>query len=118
MTELGVEIDVCPSCHGVWLEAGKLEALVASSEFFEGDFEVNQSELACAHCSEEKLVTIEMPWGTFARCPACGGIFIDGETLDEITDEESTGNEAIDAVAGSAYGLGALLEIIRLIGPH
>lgn len=33
----GIMIDVCPECRGVWLDAGELEKLVASSDRWEAE---------------------------------------------------------------------------------
>lgn len=32
MTKSGVLIDVCPRCHGVWLDRGEMEKIVASGK--------------------------------------------------------------------------------------
>ncbi|MCC6239065.1 MAG: zf-TFIIB domain-containing protein [Phycisphaerales bacterium] len=43
---LGVQLDYCPSCHGVWLECGNLNALIerANEDVVEA---VHQAEIDC-----------------------------------------------------------------------
>jgi len=28
----GIEVDICPRCHGIWLDRGELESLLGASE--------------------------------------------------------------------------------------
>jgi Zn-finger nucleic acid-binding protein len=45
-TRLGVEIDYCPSCRGVWLDRGELDKLLARSDHDEdGDHDRDDRRL-------------------------------------------------------------------------
>ena len=81
--EEGIEIDVCDSCHGVWLDPGELEA-IGNTEFsprtFRYDVLISSS---CPRC-DGKFSTATTEMGPIARCVGCGGVFVGGETMDYI----------------------------------
>jgi len=39
VTREGVQIDMCPSCRGVWLDRGELEKLMSSVKAYESEHE-------------------------------------------------------------------------------
>ena len=100
-----IEIDVCPECEAMWLDAGELDRLdesirtsteqdLAYEEVPEDDLE-NWAPLLCPRCERAayrdahgvRLVTIA-PVGTpdlvLERCPRCAGIFLEAGQLDTI----------------------------------
>jgi uncharacterized protein len=89
-----VELDVCPKCHGIWLDAGEMTALM---EWFTPADSFIQDTLACeglvAHsgaldvpcphdetplkgCVVPKTDGLSSP--TLDICPSCHGIWVDG----------------------------------------
>lgn len=43
VNRLGVQIDVCPECRGVWLDGGELDKLIATGESWESDYRSRES---------------------------------------------------------------------------
>ena len=86
-----IVVDVCPSCRGIWLDAGEFDPLVAerfAGEPLEAYFALTAepSVRAAAICpvdgAEMGLVRfddLELDW-----CGDCHGIWIDGYERDEL----------------------------------
>lgn len=93
----GVEVDVCPTCAGVWLDKGELEKLYGSWGIVDierataGDRAVPPStpavDLSCPAC-EGKLITISIKGVGLDGCIKCGGLWLDkgeiGPALDHV----------------------------------
>ena len=101
----GIEVDVCPQCKGLWLDAGEFDPLVG--ERFRGEpvegYLANESReadtcrycgllqvgSACAKCQRplavncpvdgEAMQVVDFEEMQFDRCPTCRGFWIDGE---------------------------------------
>ena len=117
--ERGMEIDICDSCNGVWLDAGELTKLAEDEKRRRYTWTIlaNQecplTTLNCSRCSETILVEVVIEDHAFQVCRGCGGLFIDSGTLDSITlreDDEYRGTmrESI-AIEGVIQSLSALL---------
>jgi Zn-finger nucleic acid-binding protein len=90
-----VEVDLCPGCHGLWLDRDEIHALGAKSDVvLEGlrvavQAEANQPEAPtttaqpCPAC-HGKLSVASL--GTFSveHCMECGGLFLDRGELDKV----------------------------------
>jgi len=103
--ERGIELDVCDSCNGVWLDAGELTKLSELSKDEESrrsswtiptDQQCPLTTLHCSRCSDTLLVEVIIKHHAFQGCRVCNGLFIDSGTLDSITsidnyeDQETT----------------------------
>jgi uncharacterized protein len=96
-----VEIDQCPTCHGVWLDDGEIARIIESEEeafdhalvvqaveaAFAGipTHEVESKE-ACPHC-QSQLLAINFAYNSGVivdRCPKGHGIWFDGKELDQL----------------------------------
>lgn len=93
--EATVEIDECPSCHGVWLDAGELEKIQESKERDHEealsrppDYAIRAHRAArqkqegkrrCSHCGRE-MESREYAYCSqivIDVCPECRGIWLD-----------------------------------------
>ncbi len=92
--ERGIELDICDSCNGVWLDAGELTKLSELSKDEESrrcswtiptDQECPLTTLHCSRCSDPLLVKVVVKNHVFLGCPICNSLFIDSGTLDSIT---------------------------------
>jgi len=54
-------IDICPSCHGVWLDKGELQKLI----------ETDRYKLKLSPISEISESKGEKPWESEIGCPKC-----------------------------------------------
>ncbi len=88
-----VEVDLCPSCGGLWLDAGELEKLGTGAD---GDVQKLRTALVGSESPDPPSDTIvpcpacdgklrEMKLGpvTIEFCGACNGIFLDKGELDQ-----------------------------------
>jgi len=104
----GIEIDVCPSCNGIWLDEGELSALASlEPKAFEGVEHIlippeekmeeirqsaNVSERICPRCGV-KLYTYRYGGNSdivIDGCERCGGIWLDAGELKKILDYMDT----------------------------
>lgn len=89
--ERGIELDICDSCNGVWLDGGELTKLAEKEEnrrcswTIPTDQECPPTTLHCSRCSDPLLVKVIIKNHVFLGCPICNGLFIDSGTLDRIT---------------------------------
>lgn len=96
-----VEVDQCPSCHGVWLDDGEIAHIIESEETtFDHASIVQAVESAFAgiptheidsieHCPRcaSQLLAINFAYNSGVivdRCPKGHGIWFDGKELDSI----------------------------------
>jgi Zn-finger nucleic acid-binding protein len=82
-----VELDVCPTCRGMWLDWSELEQLVefaaevpgaAANMSWQRDLQAGR----CASCQTRPLLErVEVGSYSLDRCPRCLGIWFDGGEL-------------------------------------
>ena len=84
----GIELDVCPWCHGLWFDAGELallsEKLGRSLRVSEGSLEraeTSEKPLGCPRCDRamDKVTLGASPKMVLDRCAAHGLWFDQGE---------------------------------------
>ncbi len=104
---LGVEVDVCPMCEGIWFDKGELFEIIKADlrsgdvdglfredidgKEVQGSYDVLNEKLAfCPRC-EERGEKVEMKRSLDKKngiwldsCPVCGGIWLDGGELAKI----------------------------------
>lgn len=116
--ERGIELDICDSCNGVWLDAGELTTLAEDEENRRNSWTIPsnqdwpQTNLHCVRCSDTFLVRVVIEHHGFQGCRHCNGLFIDSGTLDSITSREDDEEQstAMDYVAmGLLDALASLL---------
>lgn len=87
-----VVVDVCPSCRGMWVDEGELDALddsvssnaeVLNYEKIEG----SEEPLDCPRCDGEQLVPLAPPESkdlVIDHCESCHGFWLDEGELDRV----------------------------------
>jgi uncharacterized protein len=89
-TLAGVTVDGCPRCHGVWLDAGELDALstlgwteVRSLAAGRLSPEQNQKRGNCPrdHSPLLRVYSALQRAIVLDRCGQCGGVWLDGGEL-------------------------------------
>ncbi|MFO8014316.1 MAG: zf-TFIIB domain-containing protein [Phycisphaerae bacterium] len=90
-------VDVCPSCGGVWLDSGELNALATGMhgdiEYCSVDEEVHRDrfpERPCSRCPDttmRKINLLRLSDIIFDWCPSCGGFFLDKGEVDRMNAE-------------------------------
>jgi len=103
----GIEIDSCPACGGIWLDAGELEALVGSPppRKEKPDPDLGPPELGCPICVD-KLVKDR--YGSTQvvvdKCPHGDGIWLDQGELEQILDAYRGATAAVQSHDEHAAG--------------
>jgi len=91
-----IEIDCCPACEGIWLDAGELELLfgddqacrrfLAGGNPAAGRVEKTRRCPICRARMEKRATASDAPV-TYDRCPRGHGIWLDGGELQTILKE-------------------------------
>ncbi len=110
-TVSGVEVDLCPSCGGLWLDAGELERIGKSDAKSMGELQKSlkgsatpeppsETQTSCPACSAE-LKQTKVGSVTVDFCTTCKGVFLDKGELDEAV-RVTAGASFADVVAAAA----------------
>ena len=94
-----VEIDYCDQCHGIWLDAGELELLLADHEAKHTILEsfaparVKEKKLKCPICAKKmKKVQSGGPQGVVLdQCPRGHGLWFNRGELPELLSQGGLG---------------------------
>ena len=92
-----VEIDVCPSCGGIWLDNHELKKLddnffvdVEAVAFESVEATAEDAQLACPRCDDSPALSKVKPaqFGEVVvdTCPSCKGFWLDKGELDKMKD--------------------------------
>jgi len=92
-----VEIDTCPDCHGVWLDAKELSRLddnffvdVEKMEFGPVQASEEDKPVACPRCEGGPIMNKVHPIGhetvVIDNCATCEGFWLDGGELEKMKD--------------------------------
>jgi len=85
-----VPVNFCPSCKGLWLDAGKINYFVQnppviSQQLSQGLINESQSSRLCPACQKPmRTGGLLNPSLEINRCPSCQGIFLDTGELAEL----------------------------------
>lgn len=93
-----VEIDYCPNCEGIWLDAGELELLYENKNeipSFKTTVEVKEKTIKCPICSKkmEKTKFEGNEDIILDRCRKGDGIWFDADELEKVLLSGRPGNE-------------------------
>ena len=108
-----VELDICSSCGGMWLERDELRRLSAHPDELQalrnhlGDDEPDADPEASGDCPACARRLSVASVGTFRveYCTTCGGVFLDRGELDKVLEQTKAKNIAtIVALARSRGG--------------
>ncbi len=118
----GVEIDICDTCHGVWLDPGELDQISDLRRFVNRSFGDSElSNLKCPHCSTRTFGMVETARGTFAICITCKGVFVGGKTIEQLAgmaEESKAGTTAMDVIVEVPNLLSLLSDLVWLFSSH
>ena len=107
-----VVLDYCPSCKGLWFDAGELAQHLAGSQARVDEASLVPAEatgLSCPRCDGARLAHVRVDSVTLDLCPRCRGIFLDvgevHELLGAIRRVEYAGDPALARLGNLALGL-------------
>lgn len=102
-----VLLDVCPKCHGLWLDKGELDQLDKSiwANVEDHPFHLAESDHKQAVCPKCEIDLKPVSPADFSdvivdRCPTCDGFWLDNGELDRMQDVAT----AIDSKASAPSG--------------
>jgi len=127
---VGVEIDRCPNCGGIWLDGGEIKELIARRSSPDGDAQLEAAidrlskarplggappmvagdavHKACPACSG-KLTIAHFAQTQIEHCNACQGVFLDrGELARAMKLVDSNEATTIMALAASVTTSGTI----------
>lgn len=95
----GVEVDRCPTCHGMWLDMLELEqlvreqpaALLADDRRFHASPNTADQRLACPNCRGARLIKLNSrlrPGTIIDSCQVCYGNWLDAGELTRLTGQD------------------------------
>lgn len=78
-----VMLDVCDSCHGVWLDPHEFEMLPKLSASLTPEASpTNDWDFKCPGCSCRSNVLVDTQIGKLHRCTDCAGVYIPHRLLE------------------------------------
>jgi len=89
------EVDTCPSCGGIWLDAEELARMddnlfvdVETIEYRAAKDSASDAALTCPRCSVrmDKVHPAEFEAVVVDNCPTCKGFWLDAGELDKLRD--------------------------------
>lgn len=115
---LDVEVDLCPGCGGMWLDAGEIKKLAQTpADALEQVAKIDKSkkgksadviDTPCPACNGKLMIATFGPT-SIEHCSACGGVFLDrGELEKAMRLVDSTEATTIVALARSVSTSGEL----------
>ena len=99
-----LEIDVCDTCHGIWLDPEEfkfLHKLTASLSDSESD--VDSWNFKCPGCESRDSQRISTDLSTAHRCISCLGVFLPRELL-ESTSKSVNNKPSPTQIGFGTYG--------------
>ena len=120
--QLGIHVDLCPGCRGIWFDSGELEAYrqrvvggtVLSALTFEREPDVEPWN--CPGCRQKTLIAGKLGKLVLDKCSSCRGVFVPRSTLEVFKPKMDivVPGEAV-ADAGGFAGLEALGEVLSWV---
>ena len=122
---LGLELDKCHKCDGLWLDHGELERLrdaevpnveeLIERKYGDPEFQPDTTDayMRCPRCVDARLARQHYTYinpVAIDRCERCMGIWLDDTELNAITEEKRQLNEQDQQVKGF---LAALVQKFR-----
>lgn len=93
---LGVEVDCCPLCSGIWLDAGELEPILGAMTGEsppESDAPAcaeDEAPMRCPRCGAV-AVLVHTPLARVNLCSACHGLWLDAHELGKLKELHDAG---------------------------
>ena len=85
-----VEIDLCPTCNGVWFDQGELELLLGSDAAIDSKAARTDEHLRQCPLCPQKMDKVNIGPGRrvlIDTCPDGCGLWFDGNELSELTQD-------------------------------
>ncbi len=102
-----VKLDVCPRCHGLWLDKGELDRMDESiwANVEEHPFHVSEDDhkqTSCPKCTIDLNPVSPADFGDVIvdRCPTCEGFWLDHGELDRMRDVATAIDSGTSAPSG------------------
>ena len=119
---LGIHLDRCPECRGLWFDSGELDSYrmrvtgEGTLPMLKFARDMDQPSCPCPRCRQRTLVIGDLGEYPLHRCGNCRGVFVPSYSIDAFK-PRSAGRIAGDiAVEGAAQvgfeGLGEILTWI------
>ncbi len=92
----GVEVDQCPQCTGLWLDAGELERVLGAMEqtpsipFEASSCPDDEAPMRCPACGAV-AVLVALPPVRINTCSSCQGFWLDAHELDTLKALDAAG---------------------------
>ena len=91
-----LEIDVCDTCHGIWLDPEEFKFLhKLAASLSDSESAVDSWNFKCPGCESRDSQGISTELGTAHRCISCLGVFLPRELL-EGTSKSVDNNQSPD----------------------
>ncbi len=120
VVRLGIHLDLCAGCRGIWFDAGELETyrqrVVGGRVLSVLAFERNpdSAPCTCPGCGQHTLFVGKLGNLPLDQCSTCRGVFVPATTIDTFKPRSSTaaggGKGADGAVTFGAEALGEVLS--------
>lgn len=87
--QLGIHIDRCSKCHGIWFDSGELDSYrqrisgLAAAPKIPFITDVDQPKSACPRCQKSELVVGDLGEHALRKCGSCYGVFVPSSTIDQ-----------------------------------
>ncbi|MBI2899066.1 MAG: M48 family metalloprotease [Planctomycetes bacterium] len=89
MTDIGVEVDVCPQCKGMWLDRGEIFSFAGDSRQLQKELEAARAKAAPGSLpspiTSAPMNVLRLAGGLeIDECPKSGGIWLDAGELERV----------------------------------
>ena len=118
---LGINIDRCPGCGGIWFDAGELDTYRKKTAGIAGLSPIgfipyrDQPKHQCPKCLKKSLVFGDLGNRSLQTCGACHGVFVSADTIRSFEQSSGTRTAGKDAVEGASIVGDVLLWIVELL---
>ncbi len=116
---LGVYLDQCESCEGIWFDEGEMTAFRSAQARSAGGQapalgfkELSEPCAACPQCRADTLVSGEVGGLSVLRCTKCRGVFLPKQ---EIPEEHDPALDAFARVKSVWYSKGLFRHLVRVL---
>ena len=86
---LGVEVDVCPECQGIWFDRNELSTIIGTKQDLKVEpGRMKTTDYSCPRCAQPLMET-PYTWDKTLLvniCAGCEGIYLDAGELEKATD--------------------------------
>lgn len=92
----GIDVDQCPLCTGIWLEAAELKRVLCAMDHPTRDpmsaptCAEDEAPMRCPHCGAV-AVLVAMPPVRINVCSACQGVWLDAHELETLKALDAAG---------------------------